>query len=388
MAFSKLLSVDRYRDGANRDLLLFAMLLSLAFLGILILYPASAVVSERELNDPEFFVKRQLTWLMVGVVSLYIVAAVPVTVFRKLALPGMFGILLMLGLVFIPGIGHSVSSDRDSFHRWIGFGPVTIQPSEFAKIAVMVYMAHILSRNGRLRSEMEIRKLIPATVLTGIVLAAIVVEPQYGTTICILGALIMLVYVSGFPMLRLTLLFLAALPLLLLLAVLWEYRLDRFRVWLDPYAYRFSGGYQLVMSFRAFKEGGLPGEDLASGIAHRYLTYGHTDFILSLFAEDYGLIGVMGLILLYIALTWRTYALLRYIREPFPFLLGAGSLLMLISQTILNMAVVTGLLPTTGVSLPFVSYGGSSLVTSLIFGGILFNVSRYSDPRLPEGSEE
>ena len=179
-----------------------------------------------------------------------------------------------------------------------------------------------------------------------------------------------------FPMFRLMLVALASLPLLYLLIILWEYRLDRFRVWLDPYAFRYEGGYQLVTSFRAFASGGLTGEDLASGFAHRYLTYGHTDFVLALVAEDYGLLGVAFLLGLFCALLWRACTLLRRLEDPFAFLLGSGSLVMLFFQALLNMGVVTGLLPTTGVSLPFVSYGGSSLIVSLCFCGILINATR------------
>ncbi len=378
MGIRKILNPHSFRDERNRDLLLFATLLFLSFFGLLVLYPASAVVSEKELGNAEYFVIRQAIWFVIGVLGLFIAANLPITIFRRFALPGILLVLGMLVLVFIPGVGHSVSSDRESFNRWIGVGPITIQPSEFAKIAIIVYVANILTKGEQLRSEYELKSLIPPALLTGLILGVIVIEPQYGTTICILGALIVLVYISGFPMLRLFFLFLASLPLLFLLGVLWEYRLDRFRVWLDPYSFRYSGGYQLVMSFRAFQEGGFFGSEIARGIGHRYLTYGHTDFILALIAEDFGLVGVIFLVGLYLLFIWRSWSSLKLITEPFPFMLGAGSMVMLVSQTILNMGVVTGLLPTTGVSLPFISYGGSSLITSLFFGGILVNVSRFA----------
>src|SRR5262249_38933343 len=149
-------------------------------------------------------------------------------------------------------------------------------------------------------------RLILPFCLIGVVLVLILIGPQYGTTICTMAVLAILIYLSGFPMLRLLLVGLSALPLLLLGIFLWNYRLERFTVWLDPYAFRHKGGYQLVTAFRAFHDGGLTGSDIGTGFAHRYLTYGHTDFILALFAEDFGLVGVGLLMLLILAFVWRS----------------------------------------------------------------------------------
>lgn len=363
------------RDERGRDLTLLALALALALAGLLILHSASAVVAERELEDVDYFFVRQLVWFGAGFVGLLFFALLPANALRRLALPGMFAAILALILVFIPGFGHSVSSERESFHRWLRIGAFTLQPSEFAKIALSLYAAHVLSRNGRLEQEFDMRRLLGPLALIGAMLSLVVLEPQYGTTLCMLSVFVVTLYISGFPMLRLFIMFAAALPLLALLLVLWEYRLERFLVWLDPYAHRHEGGYQLVTAFRAFQEGGWFGQELASGFSHRYLTYGHTDFILALFAEDFGWFGVLGLLLLFSAFLWRGVAVLRRITDPFLFLLGAGALTMLILQALLNMAVVTGLTPTTGVSLPFISYGGSSFIVTLCLCGILVNVS-------------
>ncbi len=366
-----------FKDRENRDLLLVVILIALTLAGLLILYSASASISEKEFNIASYYVRRQILWALMGITSMVVAAMTPVEFIRRMALPFLLLMIVLLALVYVPGVGHSVSSERESFHRWIGFGSITFQPSEFAKIAIIIYVAHLLSRGDELRTEHQLKRLIPGFALLSVALGAIILEPQYGTTICILLAVVTIVYISGFPMLRLLLLFLAALPLLFLLAILWQYRLDRFRVWLDPYQYRYQGGYQLVMSFRAMQEGGWWGNDVATGIAHRYLTYGHTDFILALFAEDYGFLGVLLLFLLFLLFTWRSGTLIQSVNLPFPFLMASGSLVMLISQALLNLAVVTGLLPTTGVSLPFISYGGSSLITSLIFGGLIVNASQH-----------
>lgn len=371
-------SLQGGRDAGQRDMVLFALSIALCFVGLIALYPASAVVAERELGDADFFLKRQMGWFAAGFLLLLVASIVPLTLIRRLALPGMLGAIVVLLLVFIPGLGHSVSGSGESFHRWMRLGPIVFQPSEFAKIAMVVYVACVFSKGDQLQTEYDMRKLAPPLGLVLFLLLSIVLEPQYGTTLCMLGVLAVMVYLSGFPMLRLFLLAAATVPLLLLLVVLWEYRLERLMVWLDPMAHRYSGGYQLVTSFRAFAEGGWFGSDagIAGGFGHRYLTYGHTDFILALFAENFGWVGVLALLALFVAFVWRGYYAVAKIEAPFAFLLGAGTLVMLVLQALVNMSVVTGLVPTTGVSLPFISYGGSSLIVTMGFVGLLLNVSR------------
>ncbi|MCR9143176.1 MAG: putative lipid II flippase FtsW [bacterium] len=376
--FSGAQTLRRGRDAGDRDMILFALAVALTFVGLIALYPASAVVAERELGDADFFLKRQIAWFAAGFVVLLIAAIVPLSLIRRLALPGMLFALVVLLLVFIPGLGHSVSGSGESFHRWLRVGPIVFQPSEFAKIAMVVYVAAVFSKGDQLQSEYDLRKLAPPFALVLFLLLSIVLEPQYGTTLCMLGVITVMVYLSGFPMLRLVILAAATLPLLVLLVVLWEYRLERLLVWLNPHEHRYSGGYQLVTSFRAFQDGGWFGSDagIAGGFAHRYLTYGHTDFILALFAENFGLLGVISLLALFIAFVWRAYYAVQKADAPFAFLLGAGALVMLALQAVMNMCVVTGIVPTTGVSLPFLSYGGSSLIVTLGFVGLLLNVSR------------
>ena len=307
--FGGVVSRPAARDAGNRDMILFALAIALAFTGLIALYPASAVVAERELGDPDVFLVRQIGWFVAGFIVMIVAAVLPLRLARRFALPGILAAILLLLLVFIPGLGHSVSGAGESFHRWLRVGGIVFQPSEFAKVAMVVYVAGVFSKGDALQTEYDMRKLAPPIGLVLFLLLSIVLEPQYGTTLCMLGVLTFMVYISGFPMLRLVLLFAATLPLLLLLVVLWEYRLERLLVWLDPYGHRYSGGYQLVTSFRAFEEGGWFGgeEGIAAGFAHRYLTYGHTDFILALFAENFGWFGVFALLALFVAFLWRGY---------------------------------------------------------------------------------
>ena len=360
-------------DSQGRDLLLCALILFLAFGGFLCLQSISSSIAQRTYQDPAYFVKKQALWLLLGLGGMLLFASVRLELIRRAATGGMLLAIFLLLLVFAPGLGKSVSSSHGSFERWLNLGIFTIQPSEFSKIALVVFLAYVLSQE----KTGSIYALLKPALLVGTMLLAILFEPQYGTSLCMLGVVFLMVYMAGFSALRLLSLALAFLPLLGILLVFWPYRLERLYVWLNPYQYRFEGGYQLVTSYRAFQEGSWLGGDLAYGLAHRYLTYGHTDFALALFAEDFGWIGVCFLLLTLGLFMWRSLFLLRKVsHEPFVCLLGSGALLMLMSQSVLNLFVVTGLVPTTGIGLPFLSYGGSSLITSLCLCGLLLNASR------------
>lgn len=364
-------------------MVLFLVMLALCFVGLLSLYAASAPVSMNERGHPDYYFLRQSVFFVMGLVGMFLFSQIQLKSLQKLTLPGLIGTIFLLVLVFVPGIGDSVSSKTESFHRWISLGPIRFQPSEFAKIAIVLYAADFLSRQKPWETPVEFKRLILPFGLILATLLAVVLQPQYGTTICILAALLGILFLAGFPMLRVMYAGFAASPILFLIAVVSDYRLERLKVWLDPGSFRNTGGYQLIKSFRAFRDGGWTGEELSTGFAHRYLTYGHTDFILSLFAENFGYIGLLVLFGLFAFLVLRSAQLLKNVPMGFNYLAGAGSLSMLCAQTVVNIFVVTGLSPTTGVSLPFMSYGGSSLVTVMCFCGIILNSTSYSNLNIP-----
>lgn len=365
------------------DFWIFLNTLVLGGVGLMILLSASALQANLDLDDPYFYAKRQAVFSVAGIVGFFIIASFSPGMLRKLALPSMLVALALLLLVFVPGVGRSVASSRDSFHRWIDLGFFSFQPSEFAKVALVLYVSVILlDRKGQFE-QFSLKELLRSLVLVGSVLAAILLEPQYGTTLTLISVISVLIFVAGFPVLRLVLLGLSLLPLLAMLLVLWEYRFERFQVWLNPYEYRYSGGYQLVTAFRAFGEGGWFGQELASGFGHRYLTFGHTDFVLALFSEDFGFAGVFVLLGLYFCLLWRSIILLRRQKDEYLFLLGCSAVTILFLQVVVNLSVVTGLIPTTGISLPFVSYGGSSLIVSYALCGLLWQATALPDDARP-----
>lgn len=360
------------------DRLLFLNVLMIGLVGLIALFSASAVMSDIDMKDPFYYVNRQIVWTVVGLTAFLVIIFLPVSFIERLTVPGMMLAILGLLLVFVPGAGKSVSSTRESFHRWVEIGPVSFQPSEFAKIALILYSAWVLHRY---QSGGDLRRLLIRGTPVPLALLLIILEPQYGTTVTLIAVLACLVFITGFPVMRLLGVLVASLPLLFMLAYLWEYRLERLKVWLDPYAYRYEAGYQLVMSFRAFRDGWWTGTDLASGVAHRYLTFGHTDFVLALFYEDFGYIGLVGLVLLYGFFCFRAIRLIAKQPEDFASLSAAGCVILFGLQSLINMFVVTGVVPTTGISLPFMSYGGSSLVVQYILAGLVLNFTSQNRQR-------
>lgn len=345
--------------------------------GLAILLSASTITSQREYSDPFFILKKQIVWAGLAFLVFYFFLVFPYKKLQKFALPGMICSIFLLILVFVPGLGKSVDTHYGrNFNRWISVGGIfQFQPSEFAKISIILYISNILVRY-RTSDNPNLKFFVYPSLFTFFVIVLIMLEPAYGTAIEIVILIILLLFLDGFPVGKLIVFIIAIAPLLVILVSNVGYRKKRIDVWLNPYKFRFDEGHQSVSSFRSFMEGGLFGNPLSTGYSHRYLTYSHTDFVLATFVEDYGFIGFLFLSGLFLFLIFRLAILLRRITEPFGFLLGAGLLGIFTYQVIVNMFVVTGLLPITGISLPFLSYGGSSLLTVMISLGILLNITR------------
>ncbi|TGK04507.1 cell division protein FtsW [Leptospira selangorensis] len=362
--------------GSPFDLVLVGSVFFLLLFGICVMYSSSSVTAWREFQDSEYFLKKQLAWAIIGLIVFFFFANFPYKRLERFALGGIIISVLLLILVFIPGVGKSVGTYYGrNFHRWIGIGPYQLQPSEIAKLAVVVYLSSLIVKL-KLKESRDPKKFILPAVLLLAVLILILAEPAFGTTMEILFVVIAFVFLFGFPVRNLLLVGLVSLPLAYLLISQVGYRRKRMEVWLDPYRFRYDEGHQLVTSFRAFLDGGWFGNKLASGYAHRYLTYSHTDFVLATYVEDFGFIGFLFFFALVMILLSRVYVLLKRVEDPFGFYLGAGLLFILGTQFVINSYVVTGLFPITGISLPFMSYGGSSLLVVLAAFGILVNITR------------
>ncbi|WP_108973660.1 FtsW/RodA/SpoVE family cell cycle protein [Leptospira ryugenii] len=360
----------------NIDLPFLYTIFLLFFLGIIIMFSASVIPAEREFSDPYYYLKKQLVWGIVAIFLFLCFVQIPYQFLLKIAFPLCLVSIILLISVFIPGLGKSVGTSYGrNFNRWIQIGGFQIQPSEFSKISVLLFLTTFF-QNFDPKKMIWNRKQVISVIVIFLILVLIVIEPAFGTTVEILTVIFFFIIITGFPIRRIILLFLAVLPLMFILVTQVGYRKKRLEIWLDPYKYRFDEGHQLVTSFRAFFDGGSFGTPIGSGYAHRYLAYSHTDFVLAAFVEDFGFIGFTVFFLVTLYLIYRIYNLLLRVKDKSGFYLGIGILLLLSFQFLINLYVITGLFPVTGISLPFFSYGGSSLLTIFILMGILANITQ------------
>jgi len=282
----------------------------------------------------------------------------------------------MLILVLIPGIGSAAKGSS----RWIEFGFLRIQPSEFAKLVCVIYIVKIYSMEETANHVLQL--LIPMMVI-GLIFILIMIQPDFGTAMDLLILSVLLIFVSGFPFTYIALLFFLSIPMFYLLIYQVPYRWNRIISYINPWHDRYGIGYHVIQSFTAFKKGGLLGVGLGFGTQKiSRLPEPHTDFIFAVIAEEVGLVGTVCLLMLFCFFFWRGINIALSAPDSFGRLLAVGMTLLIVVQAFINIGVVTGSLPTTGIPLPFISYGGSSLLTSMIASGILLNISRYREVAL------
>lgn len=336
-------------------------------IGIVMVYDASVALALRDFNDPYHFVRDQIRWLGVGCVALFTAYAIDYRSLKKLALPFMAGTGVLLLAVFLPGIGIRALGA----HRWLSLGPLVLQPAELAKLALIVYLAAWLSRPDR-------GKLLYFLSFVSVVGGLVVLEPDLGTATILFCIALGMYFSSGAPLWH----FLMISPLVGIgvggLAVIAPYRLKRITSFLNPDADPLGSSYQIRQALIAIGTGGLSGLGFGkSRQKYEYLPEANTDSIFAIFAEEFGFIGCIALLLLLSAFVIRGFSIARRIDDPFGKLLAAGITTWIGVQSALNIAAITGLVPLTGIPLPFISYGGSSLVITMTAAGILLNVSRH-----------
>ncbi|MGV3664782.1 MAG: FtsW/RodA/SpoVE family cell cycle protein [Leptospira bouyouniensis] len=366
-----------FRFGSSRfdGPMLFFMFL-LFGMGMIVMFSASVIPAEREFSDSYYYLKKQLLWGFLGLILFLIFCQIPYQFLVKWSFVLSLFSLILLVAVFIPGLGKSVGTSYGrSFNRWIQIAGFQIQPSEFSKISILLFSSYFFYNFDFKKINWNQKKIV-SLVIIFLTLLLIVIEPAFGTTVELLLVLFFFVLLAGFPIKRLFILGASMIPLLLVLVTQVGYRKKRLEIWLDPYKFRFDEGHQLVTSFRAFFDGGSTGKAIGTGYAHRYLAYSHTDFVISSFVEDFGFVGFLIFISIVLFLMVRIFFLLERTKDKLGFFLGSGILILFGFQTILNLFVVTGIVPVTGISLPFLSYGGSSLLTIFILFGILANITK------------
>lgn len=356
-------------------ILLFAVL-ALLVISVVMVYSSSSVVALTTYDDPTYFMKRQILWALAGLVLLAIAIRIDHRVLadRRVVIALLVIALLLFVATLVPGIGKMVNGSR----RWLRYGMYSFQPSEFAKFAMVVYMSYYIAKKGdRLRDFMN--GLLPAYVVSGIFLGVAALQPDFGTAMTIAGVTAVMLFVGGANLLHLGGTVLAALPVVYLAVVHSPYRLRRIFSYLDPWADPQGAGHQIIQSFLAFGSGGIFGRGLGEGRQKLlFLPERHSDFIYAVIGEELGLIGALAVLLLFLIILWRGLQIALSANEQFSRMLALGITLLVCLQGMINMGVVTGLLPTKGIALPLVSYGGSSLVITMGAMGVLLNISKES----------
>lgn len=360
-------------DARRPDYPLLASTIALLVLGTLMVYSASFVVAHNEFNDDTYFLVRQLIWVAVGCVAMLGAMRVDYRRWRSLSLPIMLVCMLLLVLVLVPGIG----SSSYGAVRWLRLGPIQIQPSEIAKLAIVLYLADWLARRGALIAQF-MKGMLPFAIMVGLVAVLVVVQPDLGTTAIIVAVAACVFFVAGANLAHIVLAGIAgAGAMSIVLAHLSGYQLDRIKAFLDPWSDVQGIGWHTAQGLIAVGSGGLFGHGLGNGLQKYYwVPNAHTDAIFAIIGEELGFVGCVGVLALFGLLAWRGFVISWRATDPFARLFATGLTCMLTVQALINIAVVTNSLPYTGVTLPLVSFGGSSTVVSLIAIGLLLNISR------------
>ncbi|WP_444925694.1 putative lipid II flippase FtsW [Microbulbifer sp. TRSA002] len=355
-----------------QDGLLLLSVLVLASIGVVMVASASIAFATDIYGDPWYFLRRHLAFLMVGGLAGFVVSQIPLSIWSRLSWPLLLFACLLLIAVLVPGIGREVNGSR----RWLVFAGITVQPAEVAKFCLLVFFASFLTRrNKQLRHWTSF--MVPVVILATVALL-LLLQPDFGSVVVISGTVLAMVFLAGARLPHTFLLVAAAASGLALMALMSPYRLQRLLTFLDPWGDQFASGYQLTQSLIAFGRGEWFGVGLGNSVQKLfYLPEAHTDFIFAILAEEWGMLGGVVLVGLFVVLT---YSLLRLVKEAlvqekfFAALLAFGMAVLLAGQAFVNMGVASGLLPTKGLTLPFVSSGGSSLIVCCALLGLAMRI--------------
>lgn len=350
--------------------LLICVFLMVAF-GCVMIYSASSYVGEVQYSDSLFFVKKQLIGVAVGSLAFFGVQFIPYGKLIKLKIPAVVIALILLALVFVPGIGVT----NYGATRWIGFGSFTLQPSEIAKYAFVIFAAAYFSKNyEKVKTFLGV---LPVLAVGLVFCLLIIAEPNMSITMCVGLLMLAMIFLSGtnFKTFALILIpFAVAVPLLIILE---PYRLQRLSAFIDPWASPKGDGYQLIQSLYALGNGGLFGVGLFNSTQkYRFLPFAESDFIMSVMGEELGFFGLLIFFAVSGFIVYRGFRIASRCKDRFGFLLSAGITLVYGIQVVINALVVSGTIPPTGLPLPLISSGNTSLIITMASMGVLYSVSR------------
>lgn len=336
------------------------------------IYSASFVWAEYKFSNPYKFVEMQGIFLIVGIIIMFILSKIDYHVYYKYANVILLICTILLILVLIPGIG----SVRNGSRSWFGIGSLGIQPSEFAKIGLIIYVAKYLTNNNRIMNSI-IKGVFPILGIIGFFFILIMLEPDFGTAMVITLTLVVLIFVSGVKISFFVKVGLVGLLGIVGIIIAAPYRVKRIVSFINPWSDPLGSGYQIIQSLYAIGPGGLLGQGfLKSRQKYFYLPEPQTDFIFSIISEELGFLGILIVASMFIFIFYKGISNSLKCNDLFGKYLSFGLIFGLIIQSILNLMVVVGLIPVTGVTLPFLSYGGSSLLVSMASIGIILNISK------------
>jgi len=357
--------------GTPDFILLFITLVLVGF-GLVMVFSASFTISYWKHDNQWYITQRQLIWAIIGIVVMFFSMNIPFSFYRKKFFTFLVISFVMLILVFIPGLGMNINGASS----WLRLGPLSIQPSEFAKLGLIVYLAALITKKGDKMKDFKYG-LLPSLLITSVFFIIIALQPDYGTAMILLATSGIMIMVGGANFKHIMRLAVPAVSVLAVFILSESYRISRFTAYLDPWKDPYKSGYQLIQSLMALGNGGVTGTGFGKGIQkYFYLPYPQSDFIFSVMGEELGFIGITIFILGFLGLIWRILFIALSSKDSFGTLVGVGIASLLSIQAFINIGGVTGTIPITGVPLPFISAGGSSLIMVLMGIGIILSLSR------------
>ena len=353
----------------------FASYVMLVCLGAVMIYSSSGVYALEVMGNSAYFLIRHLMFLVIGAVMMWWVMAIDYRDIQKYAKWCLTAAFIMLVLVLVPHIGKISSGAR----RWFSVGPINFQPSEYAKIAMIIYCADFFARKRALIRSVNLG-FMPVALVMGAMCLLIVKQPDLGNTVLVAVITMSMYFVAGGHKVLVGLIAAIAVPVLTLLIIAAPYRMRRIVSFMNPWDDARGAGFQLSQSQIAFASGGFWGVGLGKSVQKLfYLPAAHTDFIFSIIGEELGFLGALAVVFLFGVFIWQGTRIIRNTADPFGYFLAAGIMVMLSIQVVVNIGVSIGALPTKGLPLPFISYGGSALIFNMMAVGLLLNISRTQD---------
>ena len=354
------------------DRVLFTATLLVVCASVVMVYSASAVVAAQRFDQPYLFLTKQALWTVLGLAVLAIAMRIDYRTYRNDAF-----VWVLLGAVGLMLVGVMFSNPVNGTRRWFGVGGLGIQPSELAKIACVLFTALMLERRMHRIDDLTY-SLLPIFIVSGILFGLILLQPDFGTAMSLLFIIGVMIFAAGLHWRYFAGSLLVAIPALYIVLVSAPYRRRRLLAFWDPWADPLGDGFQIIQSLIAVGTGGISGRGLMAGVQKLfYLPEPHTDFIFAVIGEELGLIGATGVLVCFCVIAWRGLRIAMRAEDSFGSFIALGLTAMIAVQALVNMSVVLGLMPTKGIPLPLVSFGGSSLLINLLGMGILLNISQH-----------